>query len=1244
MPGLFLFFPGSSPFATLPRLPTLRNGSPFQACVLVTALLTWSVVAGFAGVRSSPLTVFSGAGAKPEGLRAVPAALAGLHFTNALSPRDASRNQILLNGSGVAAGDYDGDGRVDLFFANLRSGGRLLRNLGGWRFQDATLEVGLGSVLAALPLTGTCFADVDGDGDLDLLVNAMGGGTRLFLNQGGGRFVVATNAGLDDRSGATSLALADIDADGDLDLYVANYRTNTIRSTGFSVYNLNGRRMIRPEDRDRLEYLPDGRVLEHGEPDQLYLNDGTGHFSAQSWTDGRFVDEQGKPLAAPLRDWSLSVAFHDLDGDGSPDLYVCGDFHSPDRIWLNDGHGRFRAAPPTSVRNSPTFSMAVDFADVDQDGTDDFFVADMLDPRREFRMVQSAGLMAIAGDYESTTNRPQLARNVLQLGRGDGTFAEAAGYAGLEALGWTWSVAFLDVDLDGRPDLLAAAGQMFDTQDADARERIEAAGPYRPEEIPGKLLRYPPLDSPKRAYRNLGELRFRDAAQAWGWDDQPGIWQSISLADLDNDGDLDVVVHRLNGPPGLYENLATAPRVAVRLKGPKGNPFAVGARIELLGGAQPRQRATVTAGGRYLAGDDTLRVFAAGSATQAMRLEVTWPGGARSQVDSVQPNHLYEIEPEAAPARTNLLGSLPSPPTRAPLFGNESARLGYRHYDAPDAELERQPMLARRQGQAGPGVGWVDLDGDGRDDLVIASGRGGRPGIFHNAGAGRFELVEPDPAARDQVGVASWPVKEGTTLALVAATADEAGAPNRAELRAYRANGESTTLFSLPSESIGPLAVADFDGDGDLDILAGGRAVGGRYPEASPSVLLEQHGTELRVHEPSRAALAQVGLVNAACWADLDADGWPELLLAGEWGPLRVFRHRAGRLEEATAELGLDRWTGWWTGIAVGDFDEDGQPDIVVGNWGLNSLYRAAPEHPVRLYYGDLSGQGRMDLVEASFEPSLGQWAPDRDLNTLAASLPWLRAAFPTHRQFAAATMEAVLASAVHPARIAEARTLATTVFLRRGARFEAVPLPLPAQLAPVFGVAVADFDLDGHLDVFLAQNFFAVAPVIGRQDAGRGLLLLGDGHGGWRALDAAESGIAAYGEQRGVAVGDYDGDGRPDLVLGQNRAETLLLHNLGARPGTRVRLRGPAGNPTGAGAAVTELRSDGSRGWRREVPTAGGYGSQSSSVFCVPSPTSPVDLEVLWPGGTRSVHRGLKPSGKRELVLEFPSPQPLPR
>lgn len=1237
MPGLFLFFPGSIPFATLPRPPTLRNGPQLQACVLVTALLTWSVVTGFAGVRSSPLTV--SAGTKPAGFRAHPAALAGLNFTNVLSPRDAARNQILLNGSGVAAGDYDGDGRVDLFFANLRGGGRLLRNLGDWHFQDVTVEAGLGTALAALPLTGTCFADVDGDGDLDLLVNAMGGGTRLFLNQGGGRFAAVADAGLDARSGATSLALADIDADGDLDLYVANYRTNTIRSTGFSVYNVNGRRQIRPEDRDRLEYLPDGRVLEHGEPDQLYLNDGTGHFAPVSWTDGRFVDEQGKALTAPLRDWSLSVAFHDFDADGSPDLYVCGDFHSPDRIWLNDGRGRFRAAPPTAVRNSPTFSMAVDFADVDLNGTDDFFVADMLDPRREFRLVQSAGLMALAGDYESTTNRPQLARNVLQLGRGDGTFAEAACYAGLEALGWTWSVAFLDVDLDGRPDLLAAAGQMFDTQDADARERIDAAGPYRPEEIPGKLLRYPPLDSPKRAYRNLGDLHFRDEGQAWGWDDTPGIWQSICLADLDNDGDLDVVVHRLNGPPGLYENLATAPRVAVRLKGPKGNPFAVGARVELLGGAVPQQRATVTAGGRYLGGDDTLRVFAAGASTQAMRLEVWWPGGTRSSVDSVQPNHLYVIEPEAASGPTNPSPATSPTPVLASLFRDESARLGYRHYDAPDAELERQPLLSRRQGQAGPGVGWVDLDGDGRDDLVIASGRGGRPGLFHNAGGGRFELVEPDPAMRDQIGVAAWPMKGGTALALVASTADEAGSPNLAELRAYRATGESAPLVTLASESIGPLALADFDGDGDLDVLVGGRAVGGRYPEASPSVLLENRDGELRVHEPSRAALSRVGLINAACWADLDLDGWPELLLAGEWGPLRVFRNHAGRLEEATTALGLDRSTGWWTGIAVGDFDEDGQLDILAGNWGLNSLYRATAEHPVRLYYGDLSGQGRMDLVEASFEPSLGHWAPDRDLTTLAASLPWLRAAFPTHRQFAAATMDAVLAGAVHPAQITEARTLATTLFLRRGARFEAVPLPPSAQLAPVFGVAVADFDLDGHLDVFLAQNFFAVAPVIGRQDAGRGLLLLGDGRGGWRVLDAAESGIAAYGEQRGVAVGDYDGDGRPDLVVAQNRAETVLLHNAGARKGTRVRLRGPVGNPAGAGAVVVQLCPDGSRGWRREVPTAGGYGSQSSAVFCIPTPPSPLDLEVIWPGGTRSVHRGLKPANGRELLLEFPSP-----
>jgi hypothetical protein len=455
-----------------------------------------------------PAVALAPSRASRPGLVRVPSIQSGLIFTNLLTPAAAAENQVRLNGSGVAAGDIDGDGRCDLFFAALQGSCRLFRNLGAWRFEDITKSSHL-PLSNNLYAAGAALVDVDGDRDLDLLITSVGGGTRLFLNDGEGHFEENPKAGLIAQFGATSLALADVDGDADLDLYVANYRTTTIRSTGFSVLNVGGRRVIRPEDRDRLEYLPDGRILEHGEPDILYLNDGRGLFSPVSWTGGRFLDVSGTPLARPPLDWALSAAFRDLDGDGDPDLYVCGDFQSPDHLWINDGKGVFRALPALSLRNTPTFSMSVDFADLNRDGFDDFLVADMLDPQHSFRMTQSPGAMATTGAFESLLDRPQLGRNVLQLNRGDATFAELAYFAGLEATGWTWSVLFLDVDLDGFEDLITANGHLFDTQDLDANARIDAAGPYRPDQIPGKLLKYPP---PQRAESGISQWR-RDAVR-----------------------------------------------------------------------------------------------------------------------------------------------------------------------------------------------------------------------------------------------------------------------------------------------------------------------------------------------------------------------------------------------------------------------------------------------------------------------------------------------------------------------------------------------------------------------------------------------------------------------------------------------------------------------------------------------------------------------------------------------------------
>ncbi|PYJ57075.1 MAG: hypothetical protein DME24_20250 [Verrucomicrobia bacterium] len=591
------------------------------------------------GWRSAQLPV---AKSGSTGFMLLPPSVTGIGFTNQLSDTNAALNQIRLNGSGVAAGDLDGDGRVDLYFCGLDNSNVLYRNLGQWKFEDITARAGV-----ACPgqySTGAVFADIDGDGDVDLLVNALGGGTRLFLNDGQGHFTESTDSGLIRRQGSMSMALADVDGNGTLDLYVANYRTTTIRSTGLDMLNVNGRRMLRPQDRDDYVLTPEGLVRERGEPDILYLNEGKGKVRPVSWTGGSFLDEEGKPLASPPRDWGQSVMFRDLDGNGAPDIYVCNDFWSPDRVWINDGRGKFRALSGRALTKTSSFSMGIDFADVNRDGLDDFIVLDMLSADHVRRMSQfsETATASLPNGVGTDPERPQVARNTLFLNRGDGTFSEIAFFSRLEATEWSWCPVFLDVDLDGYEDLLITTGYSFDTQDLDADQRINALGPWPRERVPFKLLMYPPLPLPNKAFRNEHDLTFREVSHEWGFDFK-GVSQGMCLCDLDNDGDLDVVVNNMNGAAGLYRNESNAPRVAVRLKGQAPNTQGIGARIWLYGGAVPMQSQEMICGGRYLSGDDPMRVFAAGSLTNEMRIEVRWRNGKRSAVNGVNANRIYEI-------------------------------------------------------------------------------------------------------------------------------------------------------------------------------------------------------------------------------------------------------------------------------------------------------------------------------------------------------------------------------------------------------------------------------------------------------------------------------------------------------------------------------------------------------------------------------------------------------------------------
>lgn len=1161
----------------------------------------------------------------------------GIHFTNTVTLDSALWNRHLAQGGGVALGDVDGDGLPDIYLTSNQGSNALYRNLGDWRFEDVTARAGV--AMAGRHSTGAVFADVDGDGKLDLLVSTLGGGVALFMNDGHGVFTERTaQAGLGGNTGSMTMTLTDVDGDGHLDLYVANYKTRS----AMDVYPPQERtfdkvvREVRPQHFEVVpKFRADYRVVDRPEynlvsmqqradPDGFYLNDGTGHFTLVPWTGGRFRDEDGRPLLAAPEYFGLSAKFTDVDGDGAPDLYVCDDFEDPDMFWLNDGKGTFRAVPRLAVRNTSNSSMGVDFSDVDRDGNVDILVVDMLGrgPRRKSEVPTHTPLPKLVGQID---DRPQWQRNTLLWNRGDGTFAQIGGYAGVEATDWSWGVVFLDVDLDGYEDALITTGHLWDVMDADTWERIRTT--FTPSDWRRELALFPKLAVPNVALRNNGDLTFSDAGAKWGFAGEAAISHGIATADLDGDGALDVVVNRLGSPAAVFRNLASTPRVAVRLRGRSPNTAGAGSKIRVLGGPVPVQQKEVVLGGEYLSGSDPLYSFAAGTA-QDLTVEVDWRRGGHTVIHGVKPNREYEISEPPDSSAAPLPSRTPSPESRVPWFRDVSSQLGHRYVETPFNDWARQPLLPRALSRLGPGISWYDIDGDGAEDLLITSGRGGALAYYHND-HGRLRRVDLHlpPTRYDQTAVLPVPDAKGGTALLLGQSnytaqrpVEAAGVPSVLEV-ATNGSGRVTPVVPGDVASVGPLAVADVDGDGDLDLFVGGRVAPGAYPGAVSSRLFRNDGGRFVLDEANSKLFESIGLISAAVFSDVNGDGWPDLILAPEWGSLRLFLNDHGQFRDATAEWGLDRVVGRWNGVTTGDLDGDGRLDIVATSWGRNTKYHVDAAHPLLLYYGDLSGTRRWDMIEAQYDDRLHAVAPLTPLSQLLPTLPVVRLTTRTYNAYANARLEEVFGSTLKNAQHLEAATLDHQVFFNRGGRFEARPLPPEAQFAPAFYAGVADFDGDGHEDLFLTQNFFPTELGTPRYDGGRGLLLRGRGDGTLEPVPGQVSGILVYGDQRGAAFADYDGDGRIDLVVSQNGAETKLYHNEHARPGVRVRLDGGPLNPHGIGV-VLRMVYDGSRGPAREVHGGSGYWSEDGAVqvLGMEEGKPPTAVWVRWPGGRETV------------------------
>ncbi len=1185
-------------------------------------------------VRTVPLS-----GPANLGFRLMNPAETGLSFTNALTGDQYLTNAVAHNGAGVAFGDVDGDGWADIYLCNLEGPNQLFRNRGSWRFERLEQPV---IACADQRSTGAVLADVDGDRDLDLLVNGIGVGTRLFLNDGRGGFTEKIGSGLSSTASATSMALADIDGDGDLDLYCTHFIdvmrladpstrfALTRKGDGWEVSKINGESTRSAKWKGRFEATADGKVRELPELDGFYRNEGQGRFTAIESEPGMFSDSEGNPIP-PYRDWGLAVMFRDINGDGVPDLYVCNDNTSPDRVWINRGNGRYRELEATRIRHTSRSAMGVDFADINRDGLDDFFVVDMLAREHRFRMTQLVRDRPTRAEIESVEGRPQFNRNTLFLGQPGGYFAEVAWMAGLAASDWTWSTLFIDVDLDGLEDLLVTNGFEFDVMDQDSHNEIKDGGRRLSEaQLKRSMQMHPRWRTRNAAFRNMGHGRF-EPAPAWGFDLE-GISYGMAAGDLDNDGDLDLVLNNLNGPAAVYQNTAPGPRVAVRLRGQAPNSAGIGARISIVSSRMTQSQEMII-GGRYLSSDEPLRMFAFDPVLDAGAvLRVRWRSGRESVVEGLEPQRIYEVVEPSGP-----LPEPAAPLKQAPaLFEDLSAALDHRHFDEEFDDWALQPTLPRRLSQLGPGVAWFDVDGDGWEDLVVAGGRGGALGVRRNQQGQSWAAVPDLPAASgDQCAVMGWHDGRGGrhVLASVSNMESSPGTPSRIEVHHADAMARPEQL-PIGGHAAGALVTIDMDGDGDLDVWVGGRSRAGKYPEAVPSHWWRNDGGRLVLDERRSAAFEALGMATGACAADLDRDGDADLVVASEWGPVRVFVNEGPGFRDATEAWGLKERTGLWTGVATGDFDGDGLPDLVCGNWGLNTQYELYGPSEIRLYHGDWTGDGVNQVLEAWRSGS--DWLPTHDRSWLSHGVPRVASEFKTHAEFSRATIPAILGrvGATNAAWVG-ATELSSTVLLNRGGKFVALPLPPEAQRAPVFSVNVGDLDGDGIHDLFCSQNFFGTASDITREDGGFGLALRGRGDGTFAAWDAEALGIRVLGEQRGAALGDFDHDGRLDIAVTQSRGATRLFRNRLANPGVRVVLKGGASNPDGVGAEL-RVEDDGGRvGPVQTVGAGSGHWSQDAPVRVVTSANKAVALRVRWPN-RREMRLPLDPA---ERSVDVPMP-----